>query len=809
MKISLNWIKEFVDLPEKYSAKELAELLTLRTCEVEGFEDQKINFSNMVVGKVHGLRPHPNANKLRLAYTDIGGKIVQIVCGGQNLAQNMLVPVALPGSIVNWHGAGELAELKETKIRGESSFGMICAGEEIGLERSPEGHIMNLSESFPEMLSKPPKPGTPLAEALGLDDIIFEIDNKSLTHRPDLWGHYGMAREFAAFSGKKLKPFAPKVSFPKKGSAVKVGLQKPDIAARFLSAIISGIRVEESPQWMKNRLEFCGIRPVNNIVDITNYVMLELGHPMHAFDRNIVKNDTFVVRFSKPGEKIETIDHKIRELSGEDALVTNGEKALAIAGVMGGAESEIGPQTAEIVLEVVTWNHVFVRRTSQRHGLRSDAAQRFEKSLDPEIAGFAFARACELILRICKGAHLEGPATDVYPRKPKKISVLLEEDRVNKKIGETLPEKEMAAHLKALEFEVKKAKKGCLEVTVPSFRATKDINIEDDVVEEIARMHGYEKIQPALPMLPVRLPIENRERILEHSVRDILSLALGWNETSQYSFYGKQEILKCLLPEEAHILLENPLTEDQTHMRVSLLPNLLKSAAHNLNFRDHFKLYEIGRTYIKQKKYFPLEEKFICVAMVRPENGKEVFYDALGAVRAFFDELALKIRTEPAANPPPYAHPGKCADVKISGNQIAAVYEVHPLVLQNFDIKMPIAVFEINFSRLSKLAEQKRIYKSLPRFPGIEIDISVLVPKKTPAREVAELMRKTEQNLIADISLIDIFENKKLGEDKKSFTFRVLLQSPDRTLTDEEMREIQQKIWKTLSGNNFEVRGLK
>lgn len=808
MKISLNWIKEFVDVPAKYSAKHLAELLTMRTCEAEGYEDEAVKFSNMVVGKVAALRPHPNAEKLRLADTDIGGRTVQIVCGGKNLAQDMYVAVALPGAVVNWHGAGEVVELKETKIRGEASFGMICAGEEIGLPPSPQESITDLSELLNKLGLKSARPGTPLAQALAKNDVIFDIDNKSITHRPDLWGHYGMAREFAAFLGKKLKPFAARTPATKTGAGpkAKVDIAKPEIAARFLATIISGIQVAESPQWLKNRLTAVGMRPVNNIVDITNYVMFELGQPLHAFDRRVVENDRFVIRYAKSGEVTTTLDHKKRRLSTEDALVTNGDTVLGIAGVMGGLNSEITAKTSDIILEVATWNPVMIRKTAQLHGLRTDAAQRFEKSLDPEITGIAFHRAVELILKICPTAKLIGPVTDVYPRKYKPVFCLLNTARVNKKIGVDISEKEMASHLKALEFGVAKAKKGVLKITVPSFRATKDINIEDDLVEEIARMHGYEKIPPVLPLLPIKLPAENRERILKHRARQLLSLGLGFTELSLYSFYGAPEVRKAMLPENIHMRLANPLTEDQTHLRVSLLPNILKSVAVTLHSRDQLKLYEIGRTYIKGKEYFPREEKFICGVVAKPS--KEIFYDALGALQTFLDQFGAKIRIDAAQTVPPYAHPSKCAAAKSAGQEVAVIYEVHPQALKNFGIETGVAAFEINFSQLVAVGQTERAYRPLPRFPGIEIDISVLVQKHTPVREALELIRKTDQQLITNVSLIDIFEDKNLGADKKSFTFRVLLQSPDRTLTDEEMKQVQQRIFSALQNSGFAVRGV-
>ncbi|MBI5413299.1 phenylalanine--tRNA ligase subunit beta [Candidatus Peregrinibacteria bacterium] len=803
MEISLNWIKEFTEIPAKYSAKELSHLLTIRTCEVEGYKDERQKFACMVVGKVLKMRPHPNADKLKLADTDIGGKIVQIVCGGKNLVEGMIVPIALPGAVVNWHGAGEVMELKETKIRGEHSFGMICAGEEIGLPPSPPEFITDLGEMWAKSGEKPAKPGTPLADALGLGDTILEVDNKSLTHRPDLWGHYGMAREFAAFLGQKLKPFAPKVKFPMEGERVKVVMPK-EIGDRFVAVIIKGVKIEESPAWLKRKLSAVGMRPVNNIVDVTNYVMLETGQPMHAFDRKVLGTDTLAVRFAKKDEVMEAIDHKKRVLSEQDALVTNGKDAMAIAGVMGGANSEISAATTEIILEAACWNHILIRKTSQKHGLRTDAAQRFEKSLDPELSILALERACELILKICKGAQIAGPATDVYNKKTAGIAVSLDVKTVTGKIGAEISEKEIAEHLKSLGFGVTKAGKGKLEVSIPSWRATKDVNIEDDLVEEVARMYGYEKIAPTLPLLPIKLPLANRERQLKNMARSILSNSLGFDEVSFYSFYGMPEIKKCMLPANAHVTIQNPLTDDQTHMRISLLPNILKAVEKNLNVRDNFKIYEIGRTYIKGPEFFPREEKFICGVVIGS------FYDGLGALQAFLKAFPINARVETTATLPPYAHPAKCASLKANrgGIEIATVYEVHPQILKNFGIKANVAAFEINFTRLAELGQDEKNYIPIPRFPGIEIDVSVLVNAKTKVREIQELIRRSDQNLIANISLIDIFEDKSLGEGKKSFTFRVLLQSPDRTLTDEEMKKVQERIFKTLRNEEFVIRGL-
>ena len=456
------------------------------------------------------MEQHPNADKLKVARVDVGEKeLLQIVCGGTNLEQGHTVALALVGSVL----AGNL-KIEPVSIRGVESRGMICALEELHLGKGGPKEIM--------VLDTKAKPGTPLADALNLKghspeelgslltlrtaevegverlagDIVFEIDNKSLTHRPDLWGHYGMAREFAAFLKKKLKPYKPTVSFPKKGEQIKVVVQDKSIIRRSSFVIMQGIRVEESPQWIKTRLQSAGVRPVNNIVDVTNYVMLELGQPMHAYDRHVVKTDKIVLRRAHDGEAIKAIDHKTYTLTAEDSIITNGEKPLLITGIMGGADSEISRKTNEIILEAGSWDPVRVRKTSVRIGLRSDSSQRFEKSLDPEMTGVAVARAVEIILKICPSARIAGPMTDVRTYKKLKLPrILVDLEKVSRMIGVEISADRATRHLASLGFTVKqKGVSKKLEVTVPSHRATKDIGIEADLVEEIARMYGYENL---------------------------------------------------------------------------------------------------------------------------------------------------------------------------------------------------------------------------------------------------------------------------------------------------------------------------
>ncbi len=807
MKISLNWLREFVNIPEDVDAKKLAMLFTIRTAEVEGVESQAAEFDKIVVGQILEIHPHPDADKLRVTKTSVGKENVQIVCGGSNLSEGMYVAVALPGSRVRWHGEGDLITLEKTKIRGVESVGMICAGEEIGVEQPPGGGdraILDLSPLKPEA-------GMPLAKLLEKDDTILTVDNKSLTHRPDLWGHYGIAREVAAITGEKLKPYKTDVKFPAKGEAFDVQVKNAGFCQRYIGIQIEGVKIEPSPVWMQKKLQAIGYRPINNIVDITNYVMAELGQPLHAFDTAKLEKG-IIVREAKDGETIKTLDGVERKLSKDMAVIADHKKAVAIAGVMGGDNSEIDKSTTSILLEAATFHPSSVRKTSVKLGLRTEAVQRFEKSLDPNLAETAADRATELILQICPSAKIAGPKTDVKNFKEKNVTVQVNLSRVFSKIGVEIPVKKVIDILQKLEFKVSELPENRIKVEVPSFRATKDISIEDDLVEEIARMYGYENIEPRLPELPIKLPMENKERVKKHFAREILAEGLGFNEVYNYSFYGVADIKKSLLPEEVHIKVQNYLSEDQTHLRASLMPNLLKNVESNLKNFSEFKIFEVGRTYEDLQEYFPKEEKKICGVIVRGKKSKdEVFYEAKGALEAFLETFRIPgMEMRKGESLCTYAHPNRYAGyyLKKNGEEIARVFELHPLVAKNYGIDGPkIGVFEINFTKLMSVEPKELKYKPVPKFPGITIDISVLIDKNREIGSLQKAIQSTDKQLIKNIKLFDVYEGGNIPQDKKALAFSILFQNEDRTLTDEESKKILEKIAAELQKLGGEIRG--
>jgi len=831
MLISLNWLKEFVDLPKNLDPKELATTLTIKTAEVDGVINEAGAFENIVVGQILEVLPHPHADKLKITKVSIGKETAQIVCGGTNLREGMYVAVAKPGAKVKWHGQGDLITLERTKIRDVESDGMICAGEEIGIadlqncECTARARRQNEDLALPvrmepslqkdkreilDLSAMKTGPGTPLAELLQKNDVIFEFDNKALTHRPDLWSHYGIAREIAVLTNTKLKPLKIDVKIPTKGEKVSVEVKDKKLCPRYCGLIIENIKVGPSPDWLQKKLKATGHNPHNNIVDITNYVMLELGQPMHAFDQAKI-NKGIVVRAAKKSEKIACLDGKTRELTEHMLVIADHEKPVAIAGVIGGANSEIDESTKSIILESANFNSSSVRKTSTKFLLRTDAVQRFEKALDPNLCELAIKLAAQLILKICPDAKIAGPITDIKNFDDKPVKITLDTAKTRSKIGAEISDKQMKEILESLEFEVKTGtKKSTFSVTVPSFRAQKDIKIEDDLVEEVARIFGYDNIPSTLPSLPTKLPLEHTERFKKHRARELLSFGLGFDEVSNYSFYGKTEIERCLMKEEGHVKLLNYLSEDQTHMRTSMTPNLLKNLQHNVKNFDELRIYEIGRTYQEIKAFMPLEEKKITGAILLKGKTDSPFYEARGVLEALLKKFEITL-PHPAKGleKTPYAHPNKAISyIDPHGQTLGKVFMLHPVVAKNHDLEnYSVGIFAINFTELMKLIPNEKKYKKIPRFPSIEFDVSVLIDANIEIQKLKDAIQASEKHLITNISLFDIYQGEGIPKDKKAVAFKITLQSDDRTLTDNEMTETQKFVFKNLEELGGIIRG--
>ncbi|MBT6068227.1 phenylalanine--tRNA ligase subunit beta [Candidatus Peregrinibacteria bacterium] len=797
---------EALGLNKGYSPEELSKLITIRTAEVEGIIPEGKHLHRVVTGKLLSFEKIEDTDNLHIGQFDIGHGKAQIVFGKVfEISPGEILPLALPGAILPG------GEIKKGDFKGVKSEGMVCGDSELGIQNSEEGITR-----FPE--------GTPLgvsvADILEMNGFSLEIDNKSLTHRPDLWGHYGFAREFAAIFKTDLKPIDFEFEFPKEKSSLEIKIEDENACRTFTGCIVKGIKAEESPQWLKTLLQAAGVRPISNIVDITNYVMLELGQPMHAYDRKMIGEDFLEARFARKGEKMETIDHKVRELRKEDLVIANSKGPLGLAGVMGGVDTEINDDTTEIILEAANFDPVTVRKGSTYHGLRTDAIQRFEKSLDPLTAKQALIRACQLIKEICPDAVFEGDMVITGTPKIPEIEIKLDPEYVKSIIGKEIDGKEMIETLTRLGFEVQPDK--ILTVKVPSWRATKDVDIAEDLIEEIARMHGYENIEGRLPPLPIVPPRDFPERSLKHKARQILALGLNCSEVVKYSFYSKEDVKNCMLDESRHLRVDNYLSEDQTHMRTTLIPNMLKAAHLNLKYQDELKIFEFGRTYI-ENGYMPTEEKHLCAIFANAteqfkKNKKkgqqsclldESFYTAKGTLEAFFQQSGAEgYRFKKTDNPPAYAHPKKCLSIQYRGKTIGHVFTLHPIVLRNYDIEADTAAFELNFTQLIASGLNNITYKPLPKLPSLTFDISVVLNEKKEIADIEKIIKNEGGKLIKSIELFDIYQGENLGEGKKSLAFRITLHSDERTLTDEDMAGIQKKIFDKLITLGGEIRGI-
>ncbi len=806
MLVSFNWLKQFVKLPDSVTPEEVADRLIMSTVEVEGVKKQGENLENIVIGKVVSEEKHSDADKLKVCKVDVGNEELQIVCGGSNVYAGMLVALAKVGAKVRWHGEGELVELQPAKIRGVESFGMICASSEIGLaEKFPvknEKEILDLSFSKTKI-------GTPVAKALGLDDVIFEIDNKSMTNRPDLWGHYGLSREVAALYKKELKKYQPANIKPGKGLALKVKIEDTKLCRRYMGVAISGIKVVPSPDWLQARLLAVGQRPINNIVDITNYLMFELAQPMHAFDvRDLVgeKEDEveIIVRHSKDGEKFTTLDGVERLLTAEMLVIADKEKTVALAGLMGGLNSEIKNDTTTIVYESANFDPTVVRKMSQTLGLRTEGSTRWEKNLDPNNAEFALKRAVELTLELCPGAKIVSQVVDESKFKLNQGPIVVSLQFINKKIGVELKGKEIKVILERLGFEVV-FKNEVFSVKVPSWRATKDISIPEDIVEEVARIYGYGNIPTTLPIAPITPAVKNKLKDIEREIKEILVLEFGFSEVYNYSFLAPDLMNKIGLSLEDHLELANPIAKDRPYLRHNLWPNLLENAENNLHRFDKVKLFEIGKVFVGEKPGLRVSQNSdellprqdLMLAMVYAEKNVAVpFYELSEALSGLMKRLGYDFQLESAVNNEQkdlIAHHGRGATINVSGVVIGAIAELHPVAQHNLGIESRVASLEINLDKLLECQNKSLNYRRLSDYPEIVRDIAFVVDKKVEHANIVKKFKKVD-SLIVNIELFDVYKGKNLSENKKSLAYHIIYQSRERTLTGEEVDKVHQKV---------------
>ncbi len=800
--VSKSWLGDFVAIPKNLTTEKMSKLMTTRMVEVEGVRSLAVQpLDKVVVGVVKKLLPHPNADKLRLVDTDIGTKVVRMVCGGTNVSEGMRVAVALPGARVKWHGECELVELKETEIRGETSIGMICASSEIGLDTLfPEKgahHILDISRETKA------KAGTALIKALGLEDSIFDIDNKSLTHRPDLWGHYGMARDFAAVAGMEFKEqdITKNVFTKKSGTKLPITVQDSTLCPRYTAVRMDDIRIESSPYWLRKRLVAAGIRPINNIVDITNYVLLELGQPMHAFDAERVGQIT--VRCAKKTEKLVTLDEVMRKLDDSMLVIADEKKPIALAGIMGGGTTGVTENTTSIIFESANFDASSVRMTSTKLGLRSESSMRFEKSLDPELALQGLARAVELVQKLLPEARIDSQVYDAYKKPKATQSIHITHEHIECALGGKIPAKEIQNILTRFGFVVR-AVKGVYTVGVPHWRRGKDVAIEEDLIEEIGRGYGYDRLTPKLPAQPIAVHHANPVKVLKRDIRRE-AVALGMTEVFNYSFARGDDAELIGMREKDLLTLENPTHEQQPYLRSSLLPHLLRNVVTNEREYAHGRLFEIGRVFKKGKGSTKVRPGATAVLPPQPEMcagvvwGKKdaVWNEGAELVRRLTTALGVSVSFQQSEDHLPLVHPYRTATLWSGDRYIGFVGEVHPRVSKTFDLQSKALVWELLVEEISALQKNATVFSALPNYPASLRDIAFVVDEKIRYTDIEEVIQKNS-DLLEVVELFDVFNGQDIGKGKKSMAFHLTFRADDRTLTDKEVDKEMQRIQESL-----------
>jgi len=796
MNISIKWLKKYIDF-EGISAEEIANKLTMSTVEVEEVRPLAKQLDNVFVGKVEKIKTHPNADKLKTAEVDLNTEKVKVVCGGSNLRKNMLVALAKPGAMIKWHGEGEAVKLKPAEIRGEKSQGMICSADEIGLENIFSHEFGQILELNDETLTV----GEPLAKALELDDQILDIDNKSLTNRPDLWGHYGIARELAAILEKELAQMDLQKIKEGKEFNLKLKVQEPKICPAYFGVALSGIKIGQSPDWLKNALQAVGQKSINNIVDLTNYVMLEMGQPIHAFDADKLKSLEIHVREAEPGEKLITLDGENRNLTEKMLVIADKEKPIALAGVIGGQNSEITDSTENIVIESANFNPVNIRKTSVELGVRTDASIRFEKGLDPTNAGRALQRMVELILQTQPEAKVGSKTVSFEKYKLDLGPIKLDKDFVDKRIGQKIEEKQVENILRRLGFSIKD-KKEFWEVKVPTWRSTGDIGIKEDLIEEIARIYGYDNISENLPEFENQYKELNKQRFFERKTKDFLIYSRGLTEVCNHSF-AKPAILDLMnMDYSNHWQLENPWDENENLMRKNLWPALVMNVKQNLRFYDNVKIFELGRVFLQQpgdyetepgkKAFLPKQPYFLAGAYLK--EGEEMpFYQARETVKSILKHYDVNYSLSLPKEIQYFQHPNRTVLLEIKDKEIGWISELHPLIAKKLEINEKMSLWQLNFTELVENIEKKHKYKPVSKYPEIVHDISLVVDDKVLYKDIVQIIKSVDPDIIKKIDLIDIFKNGKIKKGKKSITLRITYQSDQRTLAREEAEKIQKK----------------
>ncbi len=793
MKLNRKWLnEEFVDLSH-VSDKEYVEKLTIFGQKVETYERLDAEIKNVVVGKIESIVRHENSDHMWICQVNIGeSEPVQIVTGAQNVKAGDLVPAALHNS---WLPGG--IHITKGKLRGVASNGMLCSLKELNLTVNDFPYAI---EDGIWIIEEDCKPGDDINAVIGNDDTIvdFEITN----NRPDCYSIIGLARESAAAFQLPMKHHEPVVKGSDAGSMYdKLDVEVPDedLCSRYTARMLANVKIGPSPKWMRDRLRANGVRPINNIVDITNYVMLEYGQPMHAFDYRYVSSGKIIVRRSEEGETLTTLDGNVRNLKPGMLVIADDDKAIGLAGIMGGENSEIVDDTTTVVFESANFNGTSIRQTALALGMRTDASGKFEKNLDPMMTVPAVQRACELVELLQCGDVLDG-IIDIVNYVPAPKTVTLEPERINALLGTNISKEDMVRYLSYLEIPVDGD-----QILVPSWRP--DLNLMADIAEEVGRSYGYNEIPTTAFKTSTKggySPVMKLE-----SKAGNLCRALGYSEIITYSFVSPSIFDQIRLPADSSLRntlrIQNPLGEDTSVMRTTALPSMLDILARNIAYHNKAaKLYEIAKIYLPvEGQVLPKEPKILVLGAY----GENVdFFSIKGELESVFTGLRIQSARYSAVNDNPSYHPGRCAKITIDGVDVGFIGQIHPLVAQNYDIDADVYCAEVNFDLLFDLQLPEATYVPLPKYPTVTRDLSVVCDETITVADVEDVIKSAAGKLLRKVNLFDIYRGKGIEDGKKSLAFSLELRADDRTLTDTDTEQVMEKIIKSLADKLNAVR---
>ena len=794
MKVSLNWIRDYVQLPADADLKKLAYDLTMSTVEVEDTIELAKQFDHMVVGVINTIEQHPNADKLKVCKTDIGGRVEDIVCGGSNLREGMKVAVALPGAMCKWHGEGDLVEIKKSKLRGVDSYGMICGAVEIGLAdlfpTKEEAHILDLSD-----FDAPA--GTPLADALDLNDIILEIDNKSMTNRPDLWGHYGIAREIAALYDLPMTQFPHFDRNVENTSGFHVTVEDAERCPRMTGTQIENVCVKPAPYWMQVRIWKTGMRPINALVDITNYVMLATGQPSHAYDSDHIAGH-IIVRRAKAGETLTLLNGKELPLSTDDLTIADDAGIVGLAGVMGGAKDSILPTTSKVILEIANFQAAGIRRTALRYDNRTEASARYEKAIDPERCDQALDLSMQLFSDLYPEMKVTG-LVDQYPEhlKPAEIDVAL--SWLERRLGKRLSPDEIKHKLELLGYGIT-FNGDNMHVVVPTWRSTGDVSIQADIMEEVARMYGYENFEAEPITTTFDGAINQLDKDLERRIKEYLAIRCGMQEIFTYPWMEESYVNAVLQSTEGILSLSTPPSPAERFVRSSLLPNLCKAVVKNERYFDEFSIFETAQVFRDEnytspydpREKLPSQRKNVAGAFATTDKDiTALFRRAKGVVEMMARYVHMEALTFKQAEKPVWADNVVWLNIYRGDEKVGDLALLAKKVSMACGIKnMNVMLFQLDQDSLVPLKSRTNTFTHLAEYPMTDYDISLLVDGSVQWKDVAQTVRGIKSELLHGAAFVDEYRGKQVPAGKKSLTLRLAIGSKDKTLTSAEIEEV-------------------